>query len=282
MNRQEFIDALRQRLSAEGFPAEYVNTQCDTLTEKLAGLADETADQYTTERNLDIIVRKLVSQDAEQIRAASDETPAPSAPIEDAMASDESAPDAELSAPAEEAPVSVEPVKTEARADVQFVDEASLSADRRSPRISMTAEYVPCDKPRLLLAALIAICAPSIFFVLVASFGLFAGVFMLLAASIFLIVVAIVAIAGVGSVISVVALLYGATQILSTPRYIGFHEIGIGLIAAGVTMASSILLYNAAIRLIPYIYVKMGKLLKFFTRKLVSFTKNTVKGVEQL
>ena len=93
---------------------------------------------------------------------------------------------------------------------------------------------------------------------------------------------AIVAITGVGSVISVLALLYGATQVLSGTKYVGFHEIGIGLIAAGVTMAASILLYNAAIRLIPYLYVKMGKLLKFFVRKLVSFTQNTLKGVEQL
>ncbi|MBQ7354726.1 MAG: hypothetical protein IJW62_04310 [Clostridia bacterium] len=265
MNRQEFIDALRQRLSDEGFPAEYVDTQCTTLTEKLNGLSDETADQYTTKRNLDIIVRKLVSQDGDQIRSSS-------------LSSDQLADDAisemDLSPAAAPARPKVQ--------DVQFVDEATLSPERRAPRVAAATEYVPCDKPRLLALLLGLICAPTIFLVLAGSFGLFAGVFMALAASIFLIVIAIVAIVSVGSVISVAALLYGATQILSTPRYVGFHEIGIGLIAAGVTMAAAILLYNAAIRLVPYIYVKMCKLLKFFARKLVSFAKNALKGVEQL
>lgn len=265
MNRQEFIDALRQRLSDEGFPAEYVDTQCTTLTEKLNGLSDETADQYTTARNLDIIVRKLVSQDGDQIAAAPQNVPEG---LDDPSADPDSV-------------IVTEPARAKVQ-DVQFVDEASLTPDRRASRNASVAEYVPCDKPRLLALLLCLICAPTIFLVVAGSFGLFAGVFMALAASIFVIVVAIVAIVGVGSVISVVALLYGATQVLSTPRYVGFHEIGIGLIAAGVTMAASILLYNAAIRLIPYIYVKMCKLLKFFARKLVSFAKNALKGVEQL
>ncbi|MBQ8287736.1 MAG: hypothetical protein IJX76_03075 [Clostridia bacterium] len=273
MNRQEFIEALRQRLTAEGFPQEYVDTQCNALIEKLNGLPDETADQYTTARNLDIIVRKLVSQDADQLVVSAPET---SEIPEDAETIAPEQIDPTPSAP----PVTADPAAS--RADVQFVDEASLSPDRRSPRTVADAEYITCDKPRLLMLALAAICAPTILFVLLGSFGLFALVFMALAAAICLIVVAIVAITGIGSVISVVALLYGATQVLSPPRYVGFHEIGVGLIAAGVTMAASILLYNVAIRLIPYIYVKMGKLLKFFTRKLVSFTKNTVKGVEQL
>lgn len=278
MNRQEFIDALRQRLSQEGFPAEYVDTQCAALIEKLNGLSDDTAAQYTTARNLDIIVRKLVSQDAEQLASAD---AANEAPIlsDDLQAMEDEAPldldSAPSASPAQAA-------SNSPREDVQFVDEASLSPERRNPRNVTATEYIPCDKPRLLTLALALICAPSILFFLIASFGLFAVVFMALAASICLIVLAIVAITGVGSVVSVVALLYGATQVLSTPRYVGFHEIGIGLIAAGITMAAAILLYNAAIRLIPFIYVKMGKLLKFFTRKLVSFTKNTVKGVEQL
>lgn len=264
MNRQEFIDALRQRLSEKGFPAEYVDTQCTTLTEKLNGLSGETADQYTTARNLDIIVRKLVSQDSEQIQSARSKQ---------SESADESLSEIELTP---------EPTSHAKAPDVQFVDEASLSPDRRTSRVAADTEYIPCDKPRLLAFALGAICAPTILLILAVSFGLFAGVFMALAASIFLIVVAIVAIVCVGSLTSVLALLYGATQMLSTPRYVGFHEIGIGLIAAGLTIAASILLYNAAIRLVPYLYVKMCQLLKFFTRKLVSFAKNALKGVEQL
>lgn len=279
MNRQEFIEALRQKLSAEGFPAEYVDTQCNVLIEKLAGLSDETALQYTTERNLDIIVRKLVSQDADQLIKPATET------AKTAEAAEVS-PETEAPAPAEiDVTPSAEQIIIETsspHSDIQFVDEASLEPERRAPRPVADSEYVTCSNPRLLTLALVGICAPTILLFLLGSFGLFAFVFAALAASICLIVVAIVAITGVGSIVSILALLYGATQVLSGTRYVGFHELGIGLIAAGITMAASILLYNAAIRLIPYIYVKMGKLLKFFTRKLVSFTRNTLKGVEQL
>ena len=273
MNRQEFIDALRQKLSAEGFPNEYVDTQCNVLIDKLAGLSDETANQYTTERNLDIIVRKLVSQDADQLVK-------PAAEPQAVVPAVETPPHAEIDVTPSAEPIIVETASP--HSDVQFVDEASLEPERRAPRPVADSEYVTCSNPRLLTLALAGNCAPTILLFLLASFGLFAFAFAALAASICLIVVAIIAITGVGSIISIVALLYGVTQVLSAPRYVGFHEIGIGLIAAGFTMAASILLYNVAIRLIPYIYVKMGKLLKFFTRKLVSFTRNTVKGVEQL
>lgn len=275
MNRQEFIDALRKRLSDEGFPADYVDAQCITLTEKLNSLPDATAKQYTTARNLDIIVRKLLSQDAARLNKPQEANAVPS---EESVSGRTSKPSDVIS--------DADPVSQPRHAvhpDVEFVrDTSRFSRRRRSTHSASSAEYIPCDKPRLLTFLLMLICAPTIILLLGSSFGIFAGIFMALAASIFVIVVAIIAIVGVGSVLSVSSLLYGATQVLSTPRYVGFHEIGFGLLIAGITMAASILLYNLAIRLIPFIYLQMGKLLKLFSGKLVSFTKNIVKGCEQL
>lgn len=275
MNRQEFIDALRKRLTDEGFPADYVDAQCSTLTEKLNSLPDATAKQYTTARNLDIIVRKLLTQDANRLQKANPTEVSPSAEV---VSDSESQPSERI---ADEKPA-VSP-RQAPRSDVEYVQYPARTAKkRRTARTSSTADYIPCDKPRLLTFLLMLICAPTIILLLGSAFGIFAGIFMVLAASIFVIVVAIIAIVGVGSVLSVASLLYGATQVLSTPRYIGFHELGFGLLIAGVTMAASILLYNLAIRLIPFIYLQMGKLLKLFSSKLVSFTKNAVKGCEQL
>lgn len=274
MNRMEFVEALRQRLTDEGFNAEYVDTQCSNLTEKLSQLTDDSAAQYTTDRNLDIIVRKLMIQDGSQRKVKPLQ---PKVPVE-TVDQDDGADDLSPDAPASDDSMSA---TTTVRADVEFVDDSVTSAKRRRAAES-ASEYVPCDKPRLLTFLLALICAPTILLLLGTAFGLFGGVFMLLAVSILFIVLAIIAIVGVGSVLSIGALLYGATQILSTPRYVGFHEIGFGLLVAGITMAASILLYNAAIRLIPFLYLQMGKLLKFFSRKLVAFAKNAVKGCEQL
>jgi hypothetical protein len=289
MNRLEFVDALRTRLTEEGFNADYVNTQCSSLTEKLSQLTDESAAQYTTERNLDIIVRKLMIQDGSQRKIKPLQPKRTSPPTQsatdnvnpDAVHSDDEFDAEDDLSPVESPRSSSKPSNASVRADVEFVSESSHSSRRRTAA-SSASEYVPCDKPRLLTFLLALICAPTILLVLGTAFGLFGGVFLALAASIFFIVIAIIAIVAVGSVLSVASLLYGATQLLSAPRYVGFHEIGFGLLVAGVTMAAAILLYNSAIRLIPFLYLQMGKLMKWFARKIVEFAKNAVKGCEQL
>ena len=276
MNRQEFIDMLRQKLTEEGFPATYVEQQCETLTDNLTALPEDQAAQYINERNIDILVRKFIAQAGHLIGSAS--APADVAPAE---------PDAVEEAHTEITEEEVLPEIADAEPIEAAPQEESAPAVNGNPFTSLKRrvpvdEYTPCDKPRLLTLLLALICAPSLFLFLTTAFGLFAGIFLALAASIFVIVIAIIGIVGVGSVVSLASLLYGATQILSSPRYVGFHEIGFGLIIAGLTMGISILLYNLAIRLIPFISQQMGKLFRLFFHKLISFAKNAVKGCEQL
>ena len=293
MNRQEFIDMLRQKLTEEGFPATYIEQQCLTLDDNLNALPEDKAAQYINERNVDIIVRKLITQDGHLIQTAApaETVEPPSAPVESAEAEVVEVTEAEV---ASDAPATVEEAAPEVESDpVESAEPAvtnedvslpkvPASAPRTSKRHVPIAEYTPCDKPLLLTFLLALICAPTLILFLTTAFSLFAGVFLALAASIFVIVIAIIGIVALGSVVSLASLLYGATQILSSPRYVGFHEIGFGLIVAGLTMGSSILLYNLAIRWIPFISQQMGKLFRLFFRKLISFAKNAVKGCEQL
>ena len=205
---------------------------------------------------------------------SAEETP-PSNNTEEEPEADSSAP----SAPPTSSTPST-PSTATVRADVEFVDERSVS--KRRSAAAAVSEYVPCSKPRLLTFLLALICSPTILLILGAAFGIFSGVFLALAASIFVIVITIIGIVAVGSVLSIGALLYGATQLLTATKYVGFHEIGFGLIVAGATMAASILLYNAAVRLVPFLYLQMGKLLKWFVRKIAELAKNAVKGCAQL
>lgn len=275
MNRQEFIDTLKRCLTDEGFPTDYVETQCRILTDNINSLTEEQATQYLTEKNIDIILRKLISQDA-HLLSQKVVSPAKEAAV---PTSDQS------TSESEEEIVVADDEQVLPLSDMMQDDLSAgpIATPRRYKRpASISSEYTPCDKPRLLTFLLLVICFPTIVLFLTTAFGLFAGVFLVLAASIFFIVLAIIGIVGVGSLVSVVSLLYGATEILSSPRYVGFHEIGFGLIVAGFTMASSILLYNLAIRWIPIITQQMGKLFKLFFMKLISFAKNAVKGCEQL
>ena len=91
MNRMEFVEALRQRLIDEDFNAEYVKKQCSDLTEKLSQLTDESAAQYTTENNLNMIVRKLMIQDGShrKVKPIAPKQTAAAAPAEDAEDEDD-------------------------------------------------------------------------------------------------------------------------------------------------------------------------------------------------
>ncbi len=285
MNRQEFVDALRQKLLLAGFPNEYVSQQCTALQNRLLELPDSTADKYMTDKNLDIIVKKLLAQDGKLAQSSTDvSAPKPSAEKPKPAA----APSRSASVKPAETP-SVRPMPIISDSDVEIVEEVSASGHntKRSKKTHRASEqpseqYMTCNHPKLLTVLLGILCAPTVLLLLAASFGLFAGVFILLASAILVIVVGIIGIVGAGSVVSVVSLLYGATQVLSDPRYVGLHEIGFGLLVAGATMAASILLYNVAVRLIPFLFQKISILSKLFVKKLTSIAKNAVKGCEQL
>lgn len=274
MDRQEFVDALHQKLLDAHFPDEYASQQSSVLMNRLLELPDSTAESYTTERNLDILVKKLISQDGDRRilpdAQPSDET---SAPAEEDISANQS----QTASGHREMPVISD-------SDVEIVATPTTKRAAKTARNAQNPaeQYVTCDHPKLLTALLGILCTPTIILLLGVSFGIFAGLFILLAAAILLIAVGIIVIVGGGSIVSLVALLYGATQLLSTAKYIGLHEVGFGLLVAGVTMAASILLYNVAVRLIPYLFQKIAQLTRLFAKKLTGIAKNAVKGCEQL
>ncbi len=273
MNRQEFVDALHKRLLEAGFSDEYASKQCTALENRLLELPDSTADEYTTEKNLDIVVKKLISQDGDQRKAPESSAQPSKTPAEPKPVEKRSAP---------KAPPSAQPTISDDDVEVIETRTSKPTAKTRSSSGCTPDQYVTCDHPKLLTALLGILCAPTILLLLGASFGIFAAIFILLAAAILVIALGIIALVGSGSIISLASLLYGATQVLSTPKYVGLHEIGFGLLVAGATMAISILLYNVAVRLIPYLFQKIAQLTKLFIKKVVSIAHTAVKGCEQL
>lgn len=280
MNRQEFVDALRKRLLDAGFSDEYANEQCDALQNRLLELPDSTVEEHTTARNLDIVVRKLIAQDGHERTPAAtvDQAPSNAQPAQPKSATQAFK---QMASAPKDAP-SVQPMNDED--DVVIIDAPVSKRDAKARRAAENPadQYVTCDHPKLLTALLFLLCAPTIILLLGLSFGIFAAIFIVLAAAILVIALGIIVIVGGGSVISLASLLYGATQVLSATQYIGLHEIGFGLLVAGITMATSILLYNIAVRLIPFLFEKIAQLTKLFAKKLVTIAQTAVKGCEQL
>ena len=102
---------------------------------------------------------------------------------------------------------------------------------------------------------------------LAALFGGFAGLFVILTAAIILSIVAMIAIVAAGSIISLVGIIYGITLLFSFMAA-GVYEIGLGVAVAGIIIFASVLLYNLAVRFIPWLMKKIGALLVYVCGKL--------------
>ena len=75
---------------------------------------------------------------------------------------------------------------------------------------------------------------------------------------------------GGGCAISLVGLIYGLLQLfLIVPK--GLDEIGLGIMVAGFTMIGGILLYNASLRLMPYLLHKWMAFIRCFCRTVPEF-----------
>lgn len=108
------------------------------------------------------------------------------------------------------------------------------------------------------VAALLMIIAVACFTVL---YGLVGGLVVVLAA-------ALVLLSASGTALSIVAIIYGITQ-LSVSKGAGLYEMGIGIVAGGVTLFFGILMYNFIVRLAPFIFKKLLVLLKFVFKKIM-------------
>ena len=79
--------------------------------------------------------------------------------------------------------------------------------------------------------------------------------------------VALVIVAAVGTALSLIAIVYGVIQ-LSVAVPIGLYEMGLGIIAGGVTLAASILLYNFVVRLVPFLFRVLFIFYRFLCRQI--------------
>lgn len=77
---------------------------------------------------------------------------------------------------------------------------------------------------------------------------------------------ALVAVAAAGTAFTLVALIYGIVQLLSTLP-VGLFEIGIGVAAGGIVLFCSILLYNLGVRLLPFAMKQLARFLGWTVKR---------------
>ncbi len=80
-------------------------------------------------------------------------------------------------------------------------------------------------------------------------------------------VAALIGVVCLGTVLSLVGIIYGILQ-MGNAVPIGLYEIGIGVVIAGITLCIGILIYNFAIRLVPVLFKLVWKLFKYVLKRL--------------
>ncbi len=112
---------------------------------------------------------------------------------------------------------------------------------------------------------LFLVSLPFVLVFLAAFTILSAAVIVAISALIALCIAVLVAEIAIGSVIALIGLIYGASQVfLSLP--IGLFELGLGVVVIGVTMFVGILTYNFAVRFLPFLLRQYIRFIKFFRR----------------
>lgn len=74
--------------------------------------------------------------------------------------------------------------------------------------------------------------------------------------------------AGTGA--SLTGIVYGVVKIFTIPS-VGLYEIGFGIILVGITLIFAVLTYNGAVRLMPFVFKKTGRLLALAFSKVKPF-----------
>lgn len=98
-------------------------------------------------------------------------------------------------------------------------------------------------------------------------FGSFAALFLGLGALIVGLIAILIAVAASGAGVSLVGIIFGITQLFSFVSA-GIYEIGLGIMVAGAVLFVSVIIYNIAIRFLPWLITLLGNFLGFVCGKL--------------
>ena len=292
MNRELLYRYLETRLSEEGFAPEQIHIQTELLREKYAAMSDGdvTADVESyggPEMLADNVIRQLrvphpagekaAEKPEEAEKPEKEAPPPPPDPMSatrtvttDASAADtinidarrirDTAEEDELFAITEEELAEIErtadniPVKTEKkRARIHTFLYEKINWEQGTPEDEEHFKKVfRLSSPLWILALLIAA---------ILLFAAYAVLILLVP----VLILAMIAVVGGGSAIALVGIIFGISK-LFTVVPIALDNIGLGIIAVGITMLCGILCYNGALRLCPFLLRKM----KDVTRYVIS------------
>ncbi len=111
------------------------------------------------------------------------------------------------------------------------------------------------------------IASPVLLILAMCIAAVFLALYSAVALAVVLFSVLLVLLTALGTAFAVIAVIYGVTQ-LTQIGGAGLYEMGIGVVAGGITLLCGILMYNFIVRLAPFIFKKLFVLIKFVVAKI--------------
>lgn len=87
--------------------------------------------------------------------------------------------------------------------------------------------------------------------------------------------------AAAGTAASLTGIVYGIVKLFSVPA-VGVYEIGFGIIIVGITMICGILVYNGAVRFMPWLFGRSFQLLRRAFSKVIPLLREYKRRCEKL
>ncbi|MBE6619668.1 MAG: hypothetical protein E7626_07875 [Ruminococcaceae bacterium] len=286
MTKQQFLEAFESALGAENVSADFTREQSALVSEKILSLSDEAFAKYANEENVNMLARSAMEEYLSRTKIPTDTA------AQESEQESQDAPTITLDAAISQEEGDADAIPDEAPADksddIVTVDTTPVAVHKKKTDSDIDTFWkallkkVEDKTPSLLFTILAVLSFPLILFAAFVVIGALCSIYFALAALVVAIVGAIIMIVCGGGLISIVSLLYGATQVMQAPRYVGIHEIGFALIVIGATLLSSVLLYNIAIRLIPWVLSKASVVFKVIIVQLRKLAEKAKKGCDLL
>ena len=136
-------------------------------------------------------------------------------------------------------------------------------------------EFIPYDKKRRmknrtekksgnewLYVALLVVTIPIAVALILIAFVLYLGFWVALALAMIACIAVLIVFVTVGALVSLVGIVYGVVQLITGQVPVGLFEVGLGVIVGAAVMFVGILVYNFAVRFIPFGMKLLAKLFR--------------------
>ena len=123
-------------------------------------------------------------------------------------------------------------------------------------------------KNEWLYIAILVVAIPIAIALILLAIALYLGFWVALALVMIACIALLVVFVTAGAIVSIVGIVYGVVKIITGNTPVGLFEIGLGVIVGAATMFIGILIYNFAVRFIPFGMKLLAKLFKLGFRAL--------------